>query len=267
MKTFMSDIQPFRMCGNLYFVGSTRVSVHLIETSEGLVVIDTGFPEMYEQILNSIDYLGFDPKDICAIFHSHGHIDHYAGTLRLKELTGAKTYISRIDNEIVNGNLDLSWATELGYERLETFDCDVLVEDGDTFTFGDTTVRCVLTPGHTDGVLSFFVNIEEKGKSYVAAMHGGMGVNSMTNEFLDKYGLSYDCRRKFKAGLKKLMGEKVDIVMGNHAQQNKTPEKLEKVLKGESIIDPDEWKRFLTKVLGNFEEFEAKENAKKQEAE
>lgn len=267
MKEFMSDIQPFRMCGNLYFVGSSRVSVHIIETAEGLVMIDTGYPEMYEQILDSMEYLGFDPKDICAIFHSHGHIDHYACTLRLKEMSGAKTYISRIDNEIVNGNLDLSWAKELNYERLIPFNCDVLVEDGDAFTFGDTTVRCVLTPGHTEGVLSFFVNIEEDGKSYVAAMHGGIGLNSMSNKFLDEYGLSYDCRRKYKEGLKSLMSEKVDIVMGNHPEQNKTPEKLEKVLKGGTIVDSKEWKSFLTGALERFEEFEAKENAKKQEAE
>ena len=53
-----------------------------------------------------------------AIFHSHGHIDHFGCTQRFQELSGAKTYISRIDNDIVNGRYDLSWAKELAYERL-----------------------------------------------------------------------------------------------------------------------------------------------------
>ncbi|MBQ9861394.1 MAG: MBL fold metallo-hydrolase, partial [Clostridia bacterium] len=68
-KVFESDIQPFKMCENIYFVGSTKVSVHIIETDEGLVMLDTGYPNMYEQILNSMEALGLDPKNICAIFH------------------------------------------------------------------------------------------------------------------------------------------------------------------------------------------------------
>lgn len=42
-----SDIPPFKMYGNLYFIESSRVSVHLIDTAEGLVLIDTGYPQMY----------------------------------------------------------------------------------------------------------------------------------------------------------------------------------------------------------------------------
>ena len=113
-KSVKSNIKPFKMYGNLYFVGSTKVSVHIIKTDCGLVMIDTGYPDMYEQILDSMHELELDPKDICAIFHSHGHIDHYGCTREFKELSGAKTYISRIDNDIVNGTYDLSWAKEIG---------------------------------------------------------------------------------------------------------------------------------------------------------
>ena len=242
----ISDISPFKMFGNLYFVGSSRVSVHLIDTEEGLVMIDTGYPEMFDQIIYSIETLGFDPKNIVAIFHSHGHIDHFGTTVQMKELSGAKTYISRIDNDIVNGTYDLSWAKELGYDVLPFFDCDVLVEDGDVFTFGTTSIRCRLTPGHTSGVLSFFVNVTDGERTITAAMHGGMGFNSMSKEFLDSYGLSYDCRDKFLQGLKDLAKEKVDLVMGNHAGQNDTPGKLKRIQEGcTDITDPDEWQKLL----------------------
>lgn len=241
-----SDIRPFRMYENLYFVGSSKVSVHIIETDCGLIMIDTGYPSMYEQILHSMETLGLDPKNICAIFHSHGHVDHFGCTLRFKELSGAKTYISRIDNDIVNGTFDLSWAKELNMERLPLFDCDVLVEDGDCFTFGKTTVRCKLTPGHTDGVLSFFVNVGEGEKEVIAAMHGGIGMNSLAADFLNCYGLPFSCRDAFRKGLHELAEEKVDIVMGNHPGQNNTTGKLAVVMSGEgNIIDPDEWCRFL----------------------
>ena len=243
-----SDIPPFKMYGNIYFIGSTRVSVHLIETEVGLVLIDTGYPDMYEQILGSMNELGFNPKDLCAIFHSHGHIDHFGCTQKLKELSGAKTYISYIDNDIVNGKLDLSWAQELGYQRLPTFNCDVLVIDGDTFSFGNTTIRCRLTPGHTDGVLSFFIKTGTEDKTAIAGMHGGVGFNTLTTEFLNKYQLSFRCRDVFKESIHKMLDEPVDIVLGNHPQQNDTQGKLEKVLMGDSIVDHTEWKRFLNNI-------------------
>ena len=244
-KGYISDIQPFRLYKNLYFVGSRQVSVHLIDTREGLVIIDTGYPSMYEQISDSIRYLGFDPARIAHIFHSHGHYDHIGATLRLKAISGAKTYISRIDNDIVNGTLDLSWANEFGVPHLEFFDCDVLVEDGDVFDFGDTSVRCRLTPGHTPGVLSFFITFDD-GK--VAAMHGGIGMNGMRGDILRRYGLPFELRDIFRQSLHLLKDESVDLVIGNHPEQSGTEKKLATLLSGGDIMDREEWPRFLESV-------------------
>lgn len=237
-----SDIQPFEIYKNIYFVGSSRVSVHIIKTEVGLIMIDTGYPDMYEQILDSMKITELQPKDICAIFHSHGHIDHFGCTSEFKEISGAKTYISRIDNDIVNGKLDLSCAKEVGYDNLPPFDCDVLVEDGDIFTFGDVTIRCRLTPGHTDGVMSFFITLKD---GTVAAMHGGVGLNTLTCDFLTRYGLPFENRNKFRQGLHSVKNEKVDIVLGNHPGQNDTEGKRKRVLEGENVIDSGEWERFL----------------------
>ncbi len=237
-----SDIKAFNMCGNLYFVGSTRVSVHIIKTEEGLVMIDTGYPDMYDQIIDSMADLDLDPKDICAIFHSHGHIDHFGCTREFKNLSGAKTYISRIDNDIANGTYDLSWAKELNWDRIEPFDCDVLIEDGDTFTFGSTKVRCVHTPGHTDGVMSYFVNVQEGDRELIAGMFGGMGMNTMSAKYLDKNGFSYECRDKFRESILKLRKEHVDIVMGNHPGNNNTVGKSQGEM---SCVDSEEWNRLL----------------------
>lgn len=246
-KEYLSDIMPFRLHENIYFIGSSRVSVHLIRTEEGLVIIDTGYPEMYEQILDSMEYLGFDPKDICAVFHSHGHIDHFGCTQKLHQISKAVTYISRIDNEVVNGHRDLSWAKELGYETLPFFDCDVLVEDGDCFVFGETKIRCMLVPGHTEGVLAFFISTGETGA--VAAMHGGIGLNSLTAEYLNRCGLALTLRDRFREGLHRLAKEHVDLVLGNHPGQSDTEGKLRRLLAGETdVTDPDEWRAFLQRT-------------------
>ena len=243
----ISDIAPFRMLGNLYFIGSRAVSVHLIDTGDGLILIDTGYPNMWEQILTSMRSLGFDPADIRILLHSHGHYDHIGSTAEFKALSGAKTCISRIDNEIVNGKRNLSWADELGYPVLPPFDCDVLLEDGDVVELGDTRIRCLLTPGHTGGTLSFFFDVQDGDRTLRCAMHGGVGTNSMEAAFLDKYGLSHECREIFRRDLHRLAEMQVDVVLGNHPDQNDTEGKLARIRAGEeyACVDPDEWPRFL----------------------
>lgn len=242
-----SDIAPFKMIGNLYFIGSRAVSVHLIDTGDGLILIDTGYPNMQQQILTSMRSLGFDPADMRIILHSHGHYDHIGSTSYYKSLSGAKTYISRIDNEIVNGNRPLSWANELGHEVLPFFNCDVLLEDGDIVTLGNTTISCRLTPGHTEGTMCFFFEIEDNGRKYTAAMHGGVGTNSMEAWFLDKYKLNYNLRDIFRRDLRQLAKIPVDIVLGNHPDQSDTEDKLTRILNGDvhACINPAEWPQFM----------------------
>ena len=236
-------IEPFRLWNNVYFVGSRAVSVHLIDTGEGLMLIDTGFPFMREEIAANIGALGFDLADIRVLLHSHGHYDHYGNTAWLKSISGATTYISRIDNDIVNGRRDLSWAEELGFERIPPFDCDVLLEDGDVVELGNTRVLCRLAPGHTEGTLALF--FETGGLR--AAMHGGVGVNSLARAFLEKYDLPRDLPERFRRGLHSLKAERVDIVLGNHPEQSDTEGKARRLRAGDerAFVDPGEWARFL----------------------
>lgn len=254
-----SDIKAFNMFGNLYFVGSSRVCVHIIKTEKGLVMIDTGYPDMYEQILDSMAEFGFKPEDICAIFHSHGHIDHFGATERLKALSGAKTYVGRIDNDILNGTYDLSWAKELGLERMPFFNCDILVDDGDVFVFGKTKIKALHTPGHTQGTMSYFVNVEDGKNSIIAGMHGGVGMNSLSRKFLTDYNLPLELRDEFRKGLHRLANEHVDLHMGNHAGHNDTQGKCERVLAGESIVNPDDWSEFLVRTEKRLDDLLEKE--------
>lgn len=240
-------IRPFRMLENVYFVGGREVSVHVIDTGAGLMMIDSGYPHMRERIREGMAALALDIRDLRVILHSHGHYDHIGSTVAFKAESGAKTCISRIDNEITNGHRDLSWASELGYERLEPFDCDVLLEDGDVVTLGNTRVRCELAPGHTEGTFALFFDTIDHGRSLTCAMHGGVGTNSLERAFLDRYGLPCSLRDEFRAGLHRLKTRHVDVVLGNHPDQNNTEGKLARLLAGDTdaFIDPTEWPRFL----------------------
>lgn len=237
-----SDIKPFELHKNIYFVGSSRVSVHIIKTEQGLVMIDTGYPDMLEQILDSMNVLNLNPKDLCAIFHSHGHIDHIGCTTQLKKLSGAKTYIGIHDSNIVNGKKDLSGADILGIEKAPLFDADVVVNDGDEFDFGDVKIKCLLTPGHTEGVISLFIKMPD---NLVAAMHGGVGINTMNKKYLTSVNLPLSLRDDFFKGIERLSDLEVDLVLGNHPEQNNTVQKIEALEQSKSIINKTEWQKFL----------------------
>lgn len=249
----ISDIAPFRMLGNVYFVGSSAVSVHVIDTGDGLIMIDTGYPCMKEQILCSMRTLGLDPADLRAIILTHGHYDHTGCALDFKALSNAKIFIGEPDNDIINGKRDLSLAKALGYEPLPDFDADVLLNDDSVIELGNTRMWFRLAPGHTEGTLAIFFDTEHEGRRYTCGMHGGAGVNSLVPSFLNRYKLPLTLPDTFLSGLKSLAELHVDAVLGNHPCQNDTSGKLARVNAGEkdACIDPEEWQRFLIECAQN----------------
>lgn len=256
---------PFRIWGNLYFVGTEPASTHIVDTGDGLIMFDSGYQHSLYQVIHNMHLLGLNPQDVKYILHTHGHIDHMGATRALVELTGCKTAIGEADREYVNGMLNLSYADELGMEFHETFEPDILLHDGDEIVLGNTTVRAMATPGHTPGAMSYYFDVTDGEKIYRAGLHGGMGINTMCREFLDKYNLSYDCREQFIAAMDRLAGEKVDIFLGNHMQHNNTLEKYRRICEGnkEAFVDSCEWgayvvwaKQNLLNMMGREKEHE-----------
>ncbi len=230
-----TKIPPFRMIGNVYFVGTYEASSHLIDTGDGLILIDTGYEITADVVLESIKELGFDVKDVKIILHSHGHYDHTDGTPKiLKFAPQAKTYLSFKDVKYLDG-----W----------TPDYDIL--DGDIIELGNTKIECLFTPGHTEGSVSFFLDVVEDGKTYTAAMFGGSGTNQLKKDFMNGYDVPYRCRGLFFDSVERLLERKVDVMIGNHSWHNRTREKREQQLAGAKVnpfIDPTEWEAFLKKL-------------------
>lgn len=239
-------MEPFRLWGNIYFVGTKPASTHIIDTGAGLIMIDSGYQHSLYLVLENMRKVGLDPMDIKYIVHTHGHIDHCGATQALVKLTGAKTFLGEPDRDYVNGVLDLSWAKELDLE-LEEFEVDVLVNDGDTITLGNTTLTAIATPGHTPGAMSYLFEAEQDGRKLTACIHGGAGLNSLKKSFLDQYGLSYDCREDYFRSVDRLEKINADIYLGNHVGQNQTPQKYQRLLAGDkdAFVDPEGLRNFV----------------------
>jgi len=227
-------------------VGTKPASTHIIDTGAGLIMIDSGYQHSLYLVLENMRKVGLDPMDIKYIVHTHGHIDHCGATQALVKLTGAKTFLGEPDRDYVNGVLDLSWAKELDLE-LEEFEADVLVNDGDTITLGNTTLTAIATPGHTPGAMSYLFEAEQDGRKLTACIHGGAGLNSLKKSFLDQYGLSYDCREDYFRSVDRLEKINADIYLGNHVGQNQTPQKYQRLLAGDkdAFVDPEGLRNFV----------------------
>lgn len=249
-------VPPFRIYGNLYFVGNKSVGAHLMDTGEGLVLFDTTYPTTAAMLIQSIWELGFDPRDIRCLIHTHGHFDHFGGTALLKEISGAKTYLGEGDAVMFKERPELALTEGSGCKYFEPFVPDEVMKDGDVITLGNTSIRIASTPGHSDGVISFFTEIEEDGIRLAAGMHGGAGMNTMCRTFIERYQNGH-CRKEFLEGLDRVYNEKVDIMLGNHTGQNRTVEKRQYMLahpeETNPFIDPSEWKRYLDSVRNRFE--------------
>ena len=219
--------EPFRIIGNVYFVGTFQASCHLIDTGEGLILIDTGYSDTLYLVVRSIYELGFNPKDVKYIINTHWHGDHTEATRAMVDLTGAKTLIGRYDEE----------------KAKQYFNPDILIKDGDVLKLGNITISFMETPGHTKGTISIFFETEENGKTYRVGMFGGAGANTMAQGNFDYDG----CREDYRDSLHRLQNQKVDVFIGNHVWNNDTVVKGEALLKtGENrFIDQNLWHEFL----------------------
>lgn len=218
---------PFRIIGNVYFVGTYQASSHLIDTGDGLVLIDTGYEKTFYLVIDGIHRLGFDPKDVKYVINSHWHWDHTEGSAAMAALSGAKNIIGRYDAE----------------NAKKYFEPDIIVQDGDTLTLGNTTFTFLETPGHTHGTLSIFFDVKEGENSYRLGMFGGAGSNTLVPEAFDYP----NCRADFFASVERLKKERVDVMLGNHTWNNDTLGKYEEMVRtGKNpFIDPTLWGRFL----------------------
>jgi metallo-beta-lactamase class B len=166
--------EPFRLIGNVYYVGAKNIASYLVVTPQGNILIDTGTAEMTPVITSNVEQLGFKVRDIKIMLSSHAHFDHIGGHAAMKKLTGARVMAIRQDADALEAGKDLS---PLGDEGWMPVKVDRVLKDGDTVSLGGTTLRAVWAPGHTPGCTVWSTTVPDSGKSYSLAIFGCGGPN------------------------------------------------------------------------------------------
>ncbi len=240
-------IEPGRVFGNIYFVGTRAASTHIIDTGAGLIMIDPGMPESLSLLIENMNSLGFSERDVKIILLSHGHYDHAGAVKEIKALCSATVCVGRGDEKMVTGEEDTALSPDPEYREKYSFVPDKLIDDGDMVSLGNTEITCLSTPGHSDGTLSFFFRVNSGDKEYVAGMFGGAGTNTLTASHISDSTLLFEKRKDFLESIERLSEIPVDIFLGNHIGNNNTEQKLLRVKKGEeyAFFAPDEWQEFL----------------------
>lgn len=195
-------------------------------------------------LIDSIHRLGFDPKDLKHIFLTHAHMDHDGAARALKELTGAKVWLSREDEEWRHRpEADMS-DTRFAIVPYET---DCFYENETPIVMGDVVIRTRLSAGHTPGTTSFFVEMkDEEGKTVVWGMHGGVGINTMNTDYLQKVRLPLSLQEDFFRGCEEMKSIHVDICTPSHPSHS---DMLERIPEDRNdyrpFVDEGKWPAFL----------------------
>src|SRR5215210_334639 len=100
-RSWNQPVEPFRIAGNIYYVGASDITSYLITSPKGHILIDSGFIETVPQIRANIAKLGFKLADVKVLLNSHAHYDHAGGLAELRRITGAKLYVSDADLELL----------------------------------------------------------------------------------------------------------------------------------------------------------------------
>lgn len=257
-QPYRQRIHPFHMVGNVYYVGEAECSSILIDTGDGLILIDTPFVTSGFLLIQSIWELGYNPSDIKLILHTHAHPDHFGCTPLLQSLFNCQTAIGKIDAFNMKEHPEKVLLDIVPRCNHEVFEPDILLEDGQVVTLGNTTIEAVWTPGHTEGLMSYFWDTEEDGIKLHCGLFGGSGINTMCSDFIEDYDIPGNIREIFLSSLDKVYNRPVDCVFGNHPYQSDTfakQAKKQQRTEENPFIDRSEWRKHLDGIRKSFLDF------------
>lgn len=243
-------VHPFRIFGNIWYVGDSWVCVHLIDTGDGLLLIDSGNAGATAMLVQAIWEAGFNPKDVKWIVHSHGHLDHIGAAVYFQRMYGTKLYLGEPDARMFRERPWLSLMQETNCDSDTLFTPDYEIKDGDVLTFGHVTMTFYLVPGHTEGCIAAFFDATEDGHTVRCGYYGGFGFNTLAKDYLIEIGdPQYRMRDVYLQSLIKVRDEKVDLFLGNHTDNNDTlgrhQQQLENPGAPNPYIDDTLWGRYL----------------------
>lgn len=248
------DYKPFRIAGNLYYVGTYDLGCYLIATPEGHILINTGVAASGPMLRQHIEELGFKMSDIKIILISQVHYDHVGTLAEIQQLTGAQVMVDEKDAAVLADG----GASDYLYSDLAPLftpvKADRLLRNGDKIKLGGTEITMLHHPGHTKGSCSFAFTVADKMKQYkvLIANMPSVIVDDKLEEVKKYPAITADYQYTFKS----LRAQKFDLWLAAHASQFnlqlKHPEGAP--YNPEAFRDPKGYKETLDELEKGFKE-------------
>jgi len=238
---WITPLTPFRIVGNLYYVGSKELASYLIVTPRGDILINSNLEESVPQIRHSIEQLGFRFRDVRILLISHAHFDHASGSAAVKRQTGARYMVMDGDVPVVESG----GARDFFYpdSRYPPAKVDRVLHDGSRVRLGASELVAHKTAGHTRGCTTWTLRVSDHGRAFNVVIVGSWNVNpgyrliDRPGQPASYPGIAADFRRTFIT-LNRLPCE---VFLGAHGSYFNLLEKLQRRTPETSVsvwVDP-----------------------------
>jgi metallo-beta-lactamase class B len=209
--------QPFRIAGNLYYVGTYDLACFLITTAKGNILINTGLAASATQIKDNIETLGFRLADTKILLTTQAHYDHVGAMAAIKKKTGAQLMVDEKEADVLLDGGSSDYALGGHGSTFNPVQPDRLLHSGDTVQLGDVQVLMLHHPGHTKGSCSFLFTVTDEQRSYkVLIANMPSIVTEMPFTAIESYPeIAGDYANTFKV----MKNISFDIWLASHASQ------------------------------------------------
>lgn len=169
-------VKPFKMIGNIYFVGFSNNASYLITTPQGHFLIDAIYEDINDQQVKNIEDLGFKITDIKYLLNAHAHSDHVNGLADMKKRTGATVVAMPEEVKSLEDGGTSDFRSD-GRKLWNPVKVDKTIKDGEQLTLGGVTITARKTAGHTQGCTTFTTMVDDGGTKRQAVFVCSMGLN------------------------------------------------------------------------------------------
>ena len=254
-ENWVRPFEGFRVIGNLYGVGSYDLSVFLITTDDGHILINTGLRDSTQMIRNNIESLGFRLEDVKILLTQQAHWDHTAALAEIKEITGAEIWATVRDARVLEdgGFSDPHFG---GRESFRPVDVDKIIRDGEAIRLGELELTVHHHPGHTEGSSSYSMAVIGEDEEEYNVLVANMGtINNGKNLTVDPTynGVAED----FIATYEKQKQLEVDVWVAAHNSQYNMHEKYRsgQPYNPETFVDPAGFLRAIEDLERRYEDY------------
>jgi len=216
-EDWKKDYRPFRIAGNLYYVGTYDLASYLITTPAGHILINTGIEGSEAMIRAHIEALGFNFSDIKILLATHAHFDHVAAMATIKKMTGAKLMIEEEDAQVMTdgGNSDFIYGGQ--GSMFDPVKPDRKLKDHEVIKLGGMAITILHHPGHTKGASSYLFDVADENHSYRVLIANMPSV--LDEARLPTMATYPDIGRDYAYTFNSLKQQHFDIWLSSHASQ------------------------------------------------